>query len=97
MATQLSTVELFEQQKKRHAELQNKRARAEAVRDAERQNLERTRAEARKLLGTDNVDELRKLYQQGEADNERKTTELVFALDEVQRTLDDIERMISTR
>ena len=94
MSTNASNpIEIFEQQKKRHALLQQRRTRAEALRDAERESLERTRAEARALLGTDDLAKLRQMYEEGRQENERKTTELLFELDEIERKLADIERL----
>lgn len=97
MSTAKNSVELFEQQKRRHAELQQRRAKAEATRDAERVTLQRAREEAKQLLGTDDVAELRRLYQEGEAENDRKVVELVFALDEADRKLGDIDRITAAR
>ncbi|MNR71628.1 hypothetical protein D3C71_22590 [compost metagenome] len=92
-----TSIEQFEKQKTRFASLQERRTRAEALRDAERANLERTREEARNLLGTDNVEELRRLYQEGEAENALKVAELDYALTEMEQKLGDIDRLTASR
>jgi hypothetical protein len=92
-----TTVEVFEQQKKRHADLSQRAARAEAMRDAELANHERLSAEALTVLGTADIDTIRNQYQAGETANERTVGELVFSLDEVERELQDIERVTTQK
>jgi hypothetical protein len=91
--TAQSSLEIFEAQKKRHTALQQRRTRVEAQRDAEKANLERARTEAKSLLGTDDVAQLRALYATGVEENDQKIIATVQALDEVEQKLADIERL----
>ncbi|KWT98341.1 MULTISPECIES: hypothetical protein [unclassified Variovorax] len=94
--TAQTSLEIFEAQKKRHAALQQRRARVEERRDAEAANLERARTEAKQLLGTDDVGKLRELYANGVEENDKKIIATVQALDEIDQRLADIERLTAT-
>lgn len=96
MATNnLTPVELFAQQKKRHAELSERRTRAQVQLEAERRALAEAREEAKAAFGTEDLDALRALFRERSADNERKVMELMMALDEIENSLTNVERQIA--
>jgi hypothetical protein len=74
--------------------LAERRTRAQVRLENEKRALEEARAEAKRLFGTDDVDELRKLFRASQEDNDRKVVEFVLALDSVDEKLGDIERQV---
>jgi len=89
-----SSTQILEESAKRLAALAERRTRAQVRLENEKRALEEARAEAKRLFGTDDVEELRKLFRASQEDNDRKVVEFVLALDDVDQKLGDIERQV---
>lgn len=94
MAQTKSSTQILEESGKRLAALAERRTRAQVRLETEKRALEEARAEAKRLFGTDDVEELRKLFRASQEDNDRKVVEFVLALDDVDQKLGDIERQV---
>ncbi len=93
--TKKSPVEIFAEQKRRLAELNERRTRAQVTLEAEQRALAEAQAEAMRLFGTSDLDALRTMFRERTEENDRKVVEFVMALDDVERQLADIERQIT--
>lgn len=94
-STNTSSVEILEQQKKRLRALEDRRTRAQVRLESERKSLVEAQEEAKKLFGTDNLDELRELYKRRHTENDQKIMDFVLALDDIEKSLSDIERQLA--
>jgi hypothetical protein len=94
MSQTKSSTQILEESAKRLAVLAERRTRAQVRLENEKRALEEARAEAKRLFGTDDVEELRKLFRASQEDNDRKVVEFVLALDDVDQKLGDIERQV---
>ena len=94
MAQTKSSAQVLEESARRLAALAERRTRAQVKLENEKRALEEARAEAKRLFGTDDVEELRKLFRASKEDNDRKVVDFVFALDSVDEKLGDIERQV---
>jgi hypothetical protein len=94
MSQTKSSTQILEESAKRLAALSERRTRAQVRLENEKRALEEARAEAKRLFGTDDVEELRKLFRASQEDNDRKVVEFVLALDDVDQKLGDIERQV---
>lgn len=95
MSKEKSAVEILDESKKLLAQLTEKRTRAQVRLETEKQALEAAKAEARQLFGTDDIEELRRMYATRQADNDRKVAEFVMGLSEAETKLADVERQIA--
>lgn len=89
---QKTSVQILDEQKKRLANLQERRTRLQVRLETERKALQDAQEEAQTLFGTSDLDALRALYRERQADNDRKVVDFVMALDEIDQRLADIER-----
>lgn len=89
---QKTSVQILDEQKKRLANLQERRTRLQVRLETERKALQDAQEEAQALFGTSDLDALRALYRERQADNDRKVVDFVMALDEIDQRLADIER-----
>lgn len=94
MSQTKSSTQILEESAKRLAALAERRTRAQVRLENEKRALEEARAEAKRLFGTDDVEELRKLFRASQEDNDRKVVEFVLALNSVDEKLGDIERQV---
>lgn len=94
MSQTKNSVEILEEQRKRLGQMAERRTRAQVRLENEKRALEEARAEAVRLLGTDDVEKLRQLYRTTQDDNDRKVIEFVMALDAADQRLADIERQV---
>lgn len=92
MATQLTPAEQLEQQKKRHAELERRRARLQFELESNQAQLKDLRAELLRLYQTDDLDELRRLHAAWTEEDKTKLFESQMALDDVDERLTQIEQ-----
>lgn len=89
---QKTSVQILDEQKKRLAALQERRTRLQVRLETERKALQEAQEEAQALFGTSDLDALRALYRERQADNDRKVVDFVMALDDIDQRLGDIER-----
>lgn len=94
MSQTKSSTQILEESGKRLSALAERRTRAQVRLENEKRALEEARTEAKRLFGTDDVEELRKLFRVSQEDNDRKVVEFVLALDDVDQKLGDIERQV---
>lgn len=92
MPTQLTNAEQLEQQKKRHAELERRRARLQFELEANQAQLKELRAELLSLYQTDNLDELRRLHAAWTEEDRTKLFESQMALDDADERITQIEQ-----
>lgn len=92
MSTQLTNAEQLEQQKKRHAELERRRARLQFELEANQAQLKELRAELLSLYQTDNLDELRRLHAAWTEEDRTKLFESQMALDDADERITQIEQ-----
>jgi predicted nuclease with TOPRIM domain len=92
MATNLTPAEQLEQQKKRHAELEKRRARLQFEMEANQAQLKELREELVRLYQTDNLDELRRLHATWTEEDKAKLFESQMALDAADEQLTQIEK-----
>ncbi len=90
--SQKTSVQILDEQKKRLSALQERRTRLQVRLETERKALEDAQAEALAQFGTSDLDALRALYRERQADNDRQVMEFVMELDEIDQRLGDIER-----
>ena len=96
MAAQDKTsVELFEESKRRLSALRERHTRAQVRLETERQALAAAKAEAQAQFGTNSLDALRELYKTQNSENDQVVMDLVLFLDDVERKLGDVERQIA--
>lgn len=94
MAAEKTATALFEEQKRRHAALAERRTRAEGHLQAERQALREAQQEALSLFGTDDLGKLRELFAQLTQANDQSVVEFVMALDDLEQGLTSVERQL---
>lgn len=92
MTQNKSAVDVLNEQKTRLSALQERRTRAQVRLENERRALEEARAEAQRLFGTSDLDQLRELFRTSQGENDRKVMDFLMALDKVEQQLADIER-----
>lgn len=90
-----STLQLFEEQRKRYQALQERHTRAQVRLEHERKALEDAKAEARSRFGTDDVDALRQKHKEMQEENDRLLMEFMMTLDDVEKKLQDLERQLA--
>ncbi len=95
MSTQKSSVQILEEQKRRLANLQERRTRVQVRLETERNALQTAQQEAVALFGTADLDALRALYRERQSENDRRVMEFVMSLDDIEQRLADIERQIN--
>ena len=93
---QKSTVELFDESKRRLTALRERHTRAQVRLETERQALAQAKQEAREKFGTDDLQALRDLFKTRSAENDQLVMDLVFLLDDAERKLGDLERQVGT-
>ena len=86
------TIQDIETLRKRHTELDRKRAAAEANLKTATDNLEALKREARELYGTDDLDALRTKLEEMKKENERKRADYQKHLDEIEASLDELDK-----
>ena len=86
------TIQDIETLRKRHTELDRKRAAAEANLKTATDNLETLKREARELYGTDDLDALRTKLEEMKKENERKRAEYQKHLDEIETGLNELDK-----
>jgi hypothetical protein len=91
-----SAAQLLEESKLKLNRLAERRTRAQALLEAERQRLEEARAEARAEFGTDDLEALRRLYAERNAENNIKVLEFMDGVEAAERQLADVERQLAT-
>jgi chromosome segregation ATPase len=82
----------IEQLRKRHTELDRKRAAAQANLDTANGNLQALKKQAMDAYGTDNLDELKAKLEAMKAENERRRAEYQKHLDEIETKLTEVEQ-----
>jgi len=87
--------EPIDELKKRYELLRDKKVAAEANLKTSTEELERIKAEARQQHGTDDLPELEKILDQMKHENERKRTEYLAQLKEVEDKLAAVEKQFS--
>ncbi|MDO8416305.1 MAG: hypothetical protein Q7S87_08860 [Agitococcus sp.] len=95
MAIEKTNLELLTEQKGRHATLTARKTAAHIRLETDKQVALEAQAEAIRLFGTANLDELKAMYRKIEEENSLKVVEFIFSLDETERKLQDIERQIA--
>lgn len=88
-----TTIQQFEVQKTRHATMKDRVVRLTAIRETETANLQRAEAEALVVLGTSDVPEIRRKYQEGTESNASAVAKLTSDLDAIDQKVSDIERL----
>src|SRR3954453_11596306 len=96
MSSPSRMIQDIETLRKRHTDLDRKRAAAEANLRTANEQLDALRKEARELYQTDDLDELRKKLAAMKDENDRKRTEYQQHLDEIEAGLKQIEQQHST-
>jgi hypothetical protein len=86
------TIQDIETLRKRHTELDRKRAAAEANLKTATDNLEALKREARESYGTDDLDALRAKLEEMKKENERKRAEYQKHLDEIENGLNELDK-----
>lgn len=86
---------ILDEQKTRLSRLAERRTRLQVSQENNQRQLAEAQAEAQKLFGTSDLDQLRELFRQGEATNGQAVVDFMMALDDVETRLHDIERQIS--
>jgi hypothetical protein len=87
-----SPASLFESQKQRLSVLSERRTRMEVARENNQKLLAEARAEAEKLFGTSDLEQLRTLFREGEASNVQAVMDFMMSLDSVEEQLASIDR-----
>lgn len=87
-------VQLMEELLKQHATLQDKKTRVEVLLEAEKAKLSELQAEAVKLFGTSDINNLRELYRKKSQDNKTKIQEFKQGLEQAAQRLEDIQRQL---
>jgi chromosome segregation ATPase len=82
----------IEQLRRRHTELDRRRAAAEANLKTANEQLEALRKQARQQYGTDNLEELRARLDAMKKENERKRQEYQAHLEQIEASLAEVER-----
>jgi RNase adaptor protein for sRNA GlmZ degradation len=95
MSLEKTTVQILEEQRRRHASLLERRTRAQVRLENEKKVLKEAQEEAMRLFGTSDLTALRTMYKDVQAENENKVMDFIFVLDEVESSLVNIERQIS--
>jgi hypothetical protein len=90
-----SAAQLLEESKLKLNRLAERRTRAQALLEAERQRLEEARADARAEFGTDDLEALRRLYTERSAENNIKVLEFMDGVEAAERQLADVERQLA--
>ena len=91
MSSPSRMIQDIETLRKRHTDLDRKRAAAEANLRTANETLDALRREARELYQTDDPDELRKKLAAMKEENDRKRTEYQQHLDQIETNLKQIE------
>ena len=92
MSSSTKMIQDIETLRKRHTDLDRKRAAAEANLRTANDQLDTLRREAREQYQTDDLDELRKKLQAMKDENDRKRTEYQQHLDQIETNLKQIEQ-----
>ena len=95
MSDTKNAIALLKEQKERLDRLRDRRTRVAGELGAKRQQLADACAEAVREFGTDNLDELRKLFASRETANDEVVMEFVLLLDDAEAKLADIERQVN--
>lgn len=89
-----TAVELLEEQKKRYEKLVARRGTLQGELTAAQRQLKEAEEEALREFGTANLDELRALLKQRQAENDQKTMEFMDVLDACEDQLKAIEQLV---
>jgi inhibitor of KinA sporulation pathway (predicted exonuclease) len=81
--------------KKRYETLRDKKVAAEANLKTSTEELERVKAEAREHHGTDDLAQLEKILEEMKQENQRKRTEYLAQLKEVEEKLAAVEKQFA--
>lgn len=92
MANEKSAIERFEETNKRFETLKERRRRVQVQIETTKAQLLEACADAKTEFGTDNLNELRELYRNREAENLQKVTDFTAAVDEAEQELVTIEQ-----
>lgn len=95
MSDTKNAIALLKEQKERLEKLRDRRTRVAGELGAKRQQLADACAEAKREFGTDNLDELRKLFASRETANDEVVMDFVLLLDDAETKLADIERQVN--
>ncbi len=95
MSETKNAITLLKEQNERLSRLRDRRTRVAGELGAKRQQLADACAEAVREFGTDNLDELRKLFASRETANDEVVMEFVLLLDDAEAKLADIERQVN--
>ncbi|HEX2970708.1 MAG TPA: hypothetical protein VHP11_00145 [Tepidisphaeraceae bacterium] len=91
-ASRPSASQDIEQLRKRHTELDRKRAAAQANLDTANATLQTLKKQALEAYGTDNLDELKAKLELMKAENERRRVEYQQHLDQIESKLAEVEQ-----
>lgn len=89
-----TAVELLEEQKKRYEKLVARRGALQGELTAAQRQFKEAEEEALREFGTANLDELRALLKQRQAENDQKTMEFMDVLDACEEQLKAIEQLV---
>jgi ABC-type phosphate transport system auxiliary subunit len=95
MSDTKNAIAMLKEQKERLDRLRDRRTRVAGELGAKRQQLADACAEAVREFGTDNLEELRKLYASRETANDEVVMDFVLVLDDAEAKLADIERQVN--
>jgi chromosome segregation ATPase len=82
----------IEQLRKRHTELDRKKAAAEANLKTANEQLDQLKKQAREQFGTDDLEQLRAKLDEMKKENERKRAEYQKHLDEIEAGLNEVDK-----
>lgn len=92
MANEKSAIERFEETNKRFETLKDRRRKVQVQIETTKAQLLEACADAKAEFGTDNLNELRDLYRNREAENLQKVIDFTAAVDEAEQELVTIEQ-----
>lgn len=95
MSDTKNAIAMLKEQKERLDKLRERRTSVAGELGAKRQQLADACAEAKREFGTDDLEELRKLYASRESDNDEVVMDFVLLLDDAETKLADIERQVN--
>ena len=87
---------LLEQGKARHQKLAQRLTKVQVEVETATRQLRDAQEEAQREFGTSDLNSLRALYEQREADNARMVAEFVAQLDSLEQALSDVERQLAS-
>jgi hypothetical protein len=89
-----TSTQLLEEHKSRYAALVQRRTKVEVERESARRQYAEAQEEALREFGTGDLEALRQLYLQSEAENERKVQQFARELDALETAVGDAEQQL---